>query len=214
MKKIFGKYKEKRDGTLGRTVIVPPIEVLQLDEELRPRWIYYSARDAKATYDLYHKLKSELEDPIKFRCVMDPSVSVCYPQMKTLWDFYCLVWRPFGKLLTDMEDVGFYVNTEHLKEAQVRAEIDQEKAMGRFRSWAKSRVEGAIHMNPSSDAQIRTLLFAGTHRRRARKKSNQVSAEGDTNNSEIDCVEFVRELKARLSRVPQLQRSRVVNDVV
>ena len=201
MKKIFGKRKEKRDGTLGLTVIVPPVETIQLDKHLRPRWIYYSARDAKATYDLYHKLKSELEDRTKFRCVMDPSISVCYPQMKTLWDFYCLVWRPFGELLTEMEDVGFYVNTEHLKEAQARAEIDQEKAMGRFRSWARSRVEGAVYMNPSSDAQVRTLLFAGTRRRKVQKKSKQASGEGDKNNSEMDYVEFVRELKVHLSRI-------------
>ena len=28
----------------------------------------------------------------------------------TMWNFYCDQWRPFGKLLTDMERQGFYVD--------------------------------------------------------------------------------------------------------
>lgn len=41
---------------------------------------------------------------------MDESVQRCYPRIKTLWDFYQEVWKPFGELLTDMEQEGFYVD--------------------------------------------------------------------------------------------------------
>jgi len=39
-----------------------------------------------------------------------------------MWDFYKKNWRPFGKLLTDMERKGVFVDTNYLKEIQLKAE--------------------------------------------------------------------------------------------
>jgi len=36
---------------------LPPMEQLQTDEATRARWIFYSALDAKATWELYNALK-------------------------------------------------------------------------------------------------------------------------------------------------------------
>lgn len=59
---------------------------------------------------MYQKLKEKLKDEKKSACVTDESVQRCYPRIKTLWDFYQEVWKPFGELLTDMEQEGFYVD--------------------------------------------------------------------------------------------------------
>jgi hypothetical protein len=38
---------------------LPAMEELQTDEATRARWIFYSALDAKATWELYHSLQVE-----------------------------------------------------------------------------------------------------------------------------------------------------------
>lgn len=35
-----------------------------------------------------------------------------------MWDFYETFWLPFGKLLTDMEQVGFTVDVDYLKQIE------------------------------------------------------------------------------------------------
>lgn len=47
MKERFGVPSVKRDGTLGRVLSLPPMQVLQLGEEFRAEWVDYSAQDAK-----------------------------------------------------------------------------------------------------------------------------------------------------------------------
>lgn len=187
MKDLFGESKIKRDGTPGKAIVVPSIEELQLNPIHRPKWIHYSARDAKAAFDLYQSLKAKLMDPEQCGCTMDASVQSSYPFISTLWDFYQHVWLPFGDLLTEMEDSGIFVNVENLRKAQIQAEIDREEASKRFRSWADTRVKGAIYMNPSSAAQVRTMLFAGVVNHKTQKE-----------------VERFRILKVRIRRYPCL----------
>ena len=43
MKKVFGKPKMKKDGTPGKTLILPSVDEIQEDEEQRVTWIEYSA---------------------------------------------------------------------------------------------------------------------------------------------------------------------------
>lgn len=43
--------------------VLPPVEEIQLSEIDRPRWIFYSALDAKTTYELYHALQVRLVRP-------------------------------------------------------------------------------------------------------------------------------------------------------
>jgi DNA polymerase-1 len=59
------------------------------------------------------------------------------------------------------EREGFNVNTQHLRDAQTKAEADQKAANLYFRNWASTYCADAQHMNLSSGAQIRQLLFAG-----------------------------------------------------
>lgn len=47
MKSIFGYNKLRKDGTEGKTIVMDPVEQLQLDDRTRNMWIHYSARDAK-----------------------------------------------------------------------------------------------------------------------------------------------------------------------
>ena len=58
-----------------------------------------------------------------------------------------------------------------MRAAEVQAEEDQKKAMGRFRRWASSKVPGAENMNVGSGAQIRQLLFAGVQNQKPEKGS-------------------------------------------
>eukprot|EP00210_Caulerpa_lentillifera_P004393 g4191.t1 len=180
MKEMFGKPIKKKDGTFGKTLHVKPITEIQMEEETRAKWIHYSTRDAKATYDLYQCLKRRLKNEVDSTCVMDSSLQHCYPDIKTLWDFYDQIWKPFGELLTDMEQAGFYVDVNHLAEAQIKAEADKTEACKQFRDWAKEKVPAAEFMNIASDAQIRTLLFAGLKVRKSKKQ-----------------VEFERSIKIR-----------------
>ena len=165
MKELFGRKKARKDGTEGRVTIVAPIEELQ--REQTDKWIHYSTRDAKATYDLYCKLKEMLDNEEKFMCEMDADVKSSYPNVRTLWDFYVEVWRPFGDLLTDMEEDGILVDTDHLRQAEIEAREDRRAAEENFKKYAKlAAVDGAEHMNPCSDTQIRMLLFAGMQNRK------------------------------------------------
>ncbi|KAL0038670.1 hypothetical protein WJX79_002562 [Trebouxia sp. C0005] len=171
MKTLFGKKNIKKDNTEGKLTVLPAVEDLQTDEATRARWIDYSAYDAKATWQLCQALRKELKAR---RCVMDARVQQAVQQATGLkndemYEMYGKYWLPFGLLLTDMEKEGMSVNREHLRAAEVQAEEDQRRAMGRFRRWASSKVPGAENMNVGSGAQIRQLLFAGVQNQKPEK---------------------------------------------
>ena len=42
-------------------LVLPPVHELQRGEDTRWRWVNYSAYDAKSTYDLYRRLREELQ---------------------------------------------------------------------------------------------------------------------------------------------------------
>eukprot|EP00210_Caulerpa_lentillifera_P008356 g7969.t1 len=128
MKEMFGKPIKKKDGTFGKTLLVKPITEIQMEEETRAKSIHYSTQDAKAMHDLYQCLKKRLKSEGDSTCIMDSSIRHCYPEIKTLWHFYNQIWKPFGELLTDMEQAGFYVDVNHLAEAQIKAEADETEA--------------------------------------------------------------------------------------
>lgn len=69
------------------------------------KWVDYSAFDAKATWDLFHSLREKLQaapcrldDAVRFGLTADQAGY-------TQWHLYLDVVRPFGSLLTDMEQV-------------------------------------------------------------------------------------------------------------
>ena len=74
------------------------------DPATRWKWVDYSAFDAKATFDLYHSLRDRLRAT---HCAVDEALR---PGLTgrldyTQWDLYLDTVRPFGAVLTEMENV-------------------------------------------------------------------------------------------------------------
>ncbi|XP_024977125.1 DNA polymerase I B, chloroplastic/mitochondrial isoform X2 [Cynara cardunculus var. scolymus] len=150
MKNIFGRKKLKKDGSEGKVVVIPPVEVLQRVE--RVPWVCYSALDSISTLKLYERLKSKLSNrEWKFNGVTKG----------TLFDFYEQYWRPFGELLVKMETEGMLVDRDYLMEIEEVAKAEQQIAADRFRNWASKQCADAKFMNVGSDTQLRQLFFGG-----------------------------------------------------
>jgi len=166
MKQLFGKPNIKKDGTPGKLVVLPPVEEIQTDPETYGKWVDYSAYDAEVTWKLAVELERKLKE---MRCHgdgVDPLLAATLPTTGlggsfSMWDFYTNYWRPFGELLTDMEQEGVLVDNEHLAAMEEVAKKDQESKENIFRSWAAQYVPDAAFMNVGSGPQIRQLLFAG-----------------------------------------------------
>lgn len=166
MKKIFGRKNIKKDGTEGKLILLPSVEDLQSSPDTRWDWVNYSAYDAKATWDLHEALVLKLmniyttPDPDVYRAYQDSEIEI-----KTLWDIYCHVWRPFGDLLTDLEAVGVAVDVTRLAEAEKLAIREEAESKAIFREWAASKVPDARYMNVGSSSQVVQLLFGGAKNR-------------------------------------------------
>lgn len=80
---------------------------MQTSEDLvrRWKWVDYSAFDSKSTWDLYHSLREKLQST---ECNVDDVLrkGMCGERNSyTQWDLYLDVLKPFGRALTDMEQV-------------------------------------------------------------------------------------------------------------
>ena len=154
MKDLFGRPKLKKDGTEGRVIELPPIELLQRMPETRPDFIHYSAHDAFMTWHLHDLMQVKLK-------------AMKWAKGKSMLDFYREYLVDFGEMLTDMERIGVPVAVEkYLPEIEARAFSDHERHLRTFISWSK-RVMGkdAERLNPGSDAQKQALLFGGGNNR-------------------------------------------------
>ena len=142
MKKIFGKPKLKKDGTPGKTMILPPIEEIQEDRESRDRWIEYSALDAQATWFLRESLEAKLRGMSCEACPIlasKPGYRTCV----TLWDFYTYYLAEFGNLLTQMERNGLLVDKDHLANAEKMALEDISPELNSRASSPRNRLNGS-----------------------------------------------------------------------
>ena len=165
MKEIFGKPNIKKDGTEGKLIVLPPVDELQQGRETRGKWIKYCTLDVEATWHLYQALEGNLYET---ECIGDGvEMPVVFGNMVegrksfNLFEFYSNFWRPFGSLLTDMEQMGVLADQVHLGEIEKTATDDQVEAQKFFRSWASERVPDAKFINVGSALQLRQLLFAG-----------------------------------------------------
>jgi DNA polymerase-1 len=176
MKKIFGKPKLKKDGTPGKTMILPPIEEIQTDPEQRETWIEYSALDAQATWFLRESLEAKLRG---IECDACPVLSAkpSFRKCENLWDFYVHYLREFGEVLTDMEAEGMFVDKDHLANAEKQALADKKVAEDYFRAWATSKCPAAERMNVGSGIQVRQLLFAGAANKKREKPGVEKTRE-------------------------------------
>lgn len=157
MKELFGKATLKKDGTPGKIKVVPPVDELQRDKELRDAWIHYSTLDAVCTWRLFISLQQKLSST--------PWSVAELGQKGSMYDFYEKYWRPFGEVLVQMEADGMLVDYDHLVNIEKLARAQQRISVGRFRKWAARYCPNAAQMNVGSDAQIRQFLFGGTANR-------------------------------------------------
>uniref|UniRef100_A0A7S4EZM0 DNA-directed DNA polymerase family A palm domain-containing protein n=1 Tax=Chrysotila carterae TaxID=13221 RepID=A0A7S4EZM0_CHRCT len=158
MKEIFGVPSKKKDGTAGRTIVLPPVDELQTSPMTRGEWIKYSVYDAQGTWLLYQELRKKLEE-------------TDWEEGHNMYDFYTEYWRPFGELLTDIERAGVHVDIKKkLPSAQLQAMADRDQAELAFRRWAASFCADAWYMNVGSASQVQALLFGGAA---ASAKSNE-----------------------------------------
>jgi len=176
MKKIFGKAKLKKDGSPGKTMVLPPIEEIQEDPESRDMWIEYSALDAQATWFLRESLEAKLRGMSCEACSILTS-KPGFRKCTTLWDFYTFYLAEFGNLLTQMERNGLRVDKDHLATAEKMALDDKRVAEDYFRNWAATKCEGAKLMNVGSGLQVRQLLFAGAKNKRRDKPGVELTRE-------------------------------------
>ncbi|TXG67766.1 hypothetical protein EZV62_009041 [Acer yangbiense] len=152
MKTIFARKKLKKDGSEGKTSMIPPVEELQREE--RRLWICYSALDAISTLKLYESLEKKL---VTKSCKPDKEP---LPK-KSMFDFYQKYWKLFGEILVKMETEGMLVDRAYLAEIEKVAKAEQEVAVNTFRNWASKYCPDAKYMNVGSDTQLRQLLFSG-----------------------------------------------------
>ena len=163
MKEIFSKKKVKKDGTEGKTSVMPEMEELQTSEETKDLWVAYSGTDAKATWMLYRALRCNL------RSVCARVDKALYPSeegrddssRRTLWNVYRDFLRPFGELLTDLESVGVWVDRDALKKGEETAQQAEKDCIQTFVDWASTYIENAKYINPGSVIQLRQLFYAG-----------------------------------------------------
>jgi DNA polymerase-1 len=149
MKERFGRRKIKKDGSLGKDVIVPNLAELQRDPLWICEWIDYSTYDTEGTFFLREVLESNLKQ-----------MPWQEDKNTTMWDYYQQLWVPFGELLTDIERTGIKVDVNHLREIEpiaIKDKLDREK---KFIEWAQKYCPDAKYMNPNSDAQKQQLFFA------------------------------------------------------
>jgi DNA polymerase-1 len=169
MMDLFGVPKLKKDGTPSKQPpTLPPMDALQRDPATRPRWIRYAALDAEVTWRLHEALSERLSE---MKWGGKP------PNDRSMLDFFDEYIAPFGELLTDLERNGILVDTAYLAEQERRAEREREAHMQAFLRWASEQCPDGRLMNPSSGAQIQTLLFAPCANKFPKKHPTPMPAE-------------------------------------
>ncbi|PXF42329.1 DNA polymerase I A, chloroplastic/mitochondrial [Gracilariopsis chorda] len=147
---------ERFSALLGKKAALHTLAIHN-NPALRHEWIQYASMDAELTHRLCHRLRTELQTMRIHGCNSTTQITARY---QTLYDLYVALLVPFGELLTDMERLGFKVDTEWLKTAAVHARADQLRLEDHFRAWAQTHSPDAKYMNLHSDLQKQHLFFA------------------------------------------------------
>ncbi|KAK3220705.1 hypothetical protein Dsin_014675 [Dipteronia sinensis] len=153
MKTIFPRKKLKKDGSEGKTSMIPPVEELQRKERIL--WICYSALYAVSTWKLHESLEKKL---VAKSCKPDKKPL----QEKSMLDFYREYWLKFGEILVKIETEGMLVDRPYLAEIEKVAKAEREVAVNTFRNWASKYCPDAKYMNVGSVTQLRHFLFGRT----------------------------------------------------
>lgn len=110
--------KELTKSVLGRDAVGLPGKLEEQPMELAAR--YGAAGDSRNTYDLFHRLKKQLEDTNQ-------------------WDVYTDIERPLVPLVASMEKLGFPLDIEMVKE--LRDEYAYMEAGLRSYVWGRDRLD-------------------------------------------------------------------------
>mmetsp|Transcript_2053 Transcript_2053/g.3152 ORF Transcript_2053/g.3152 Transcript_2053/m.3152 type:complete len:1034 (+) Transcript_2053:232-3333(+) len=158
----FGK-KEKKISLkqlFGIKSATLDIADLQSNPQTRPQFICYAAYDAKCTLELRNKLARALEIQ-EWIPIIDTHKSK--NSILNMYEFYQKYFIPFGELLTDMEQIGIYVDKNHfLANIEKQAIKDHDDCLRTFREWSVEILgPDGYFLNPASSTQIQTLLFGG-----------------------------------------------------
>lgn len=149
-----------------------PVESLQLDETTRDDFICYAAYDAKSTWQVYDRLRDEL----KFQEWISQGGSGggdSGSAPSNMLDVYERYFVPFGKILTDMESSGIYVDKDgHLKEIEKIAEQHKIEALKTVRAWTVQKLgrEAGSLINLKSNKQMQHFLFGGAELQKTPKE--------------------------------------------
>ncbi len=190
MKELFGVPNIKKDGTEGKNISIPPIEMLQRLPETRDKFVHYSSLDAVATWKLHTKLSNKLEN-------------TTWAQGQNMLDFYKRYLVPFAEMLTDMERRGIYVAREtYLPSLQLQAETDRDKYEHAFREWAKQYCDEADRMNLASAGQKCTFFFGGGKNKNP-KSGEPIPAEREFKVENIEGI--VQEGKKKPNKYRQMK---------
>ena len=208
MKKLFAQQKILKSGEIGKSIVYPSIIEMHSTENLVKDWVFYSTLDAEVTFFLKEVLTLKLlQLPCKFE------------NMETMLDLYYKYWLDFGETLTDMERTGIYVNIDHLKSIQQKAESDLKNAQIRFMEWVKSiQTDPNVgEFNPSSPAQLQQLLFAPFERKTTSEKprfsQEEVEMIEDLDNDDSDDKPKVKKVNKILDAkiFPETRTFKVLN---
>mgnify|MGYP005841999163 CR=1 FL=1 len=163
MKELFGVPRIRKDGTDGSLVDIPPVEVMQRDPRHRKKWIQYSCRDAKGTWQIREVLQEKLEEMHWF-------------EDANLYQYYQMHMRPFGEVLTDMERRGIRVDArDYLAKVETQARKDRDYHCEQFRKWAQTLIGAdGLALNPASSVQLQTFLFGGAANQRTGELTERV----------------------------------------
>ena len=129
-------------------------------EELlrRPQAVRWVTSQAVLTWHLRHALERKLR---RMEWVIEGGGGAYRSQyLGTMWDFYNAVWKPFGEVLTDVEDRGMHVDTAFLRRQEEIAQAEANEARHAFVEWAAEHVSEDVRvMNLQSSVQLGHLLF-------------------------------------------------------
>lgn len=116
IKETFGFYRKLKDGSEGKIFLFPEIEEIHSSDEHIGKWVEYSCFDAEITFFLRETLSKQLS-----------RMKTKEENMGDMCTLYAKYWLPFGELLTDMERIGFKVDTNYLRKIQLQAEKDKKE---------------------------------------------------------------------------------------
>lgn len=109
------------------------------------RLIEYASNDAYGTYQLYEKLKTELENNKTYTLYPD--------HYSNLWDLFSKVEVPFTKVLWKCERNGIKIDQDYLRSKQGPVDIEIENIKREINNLA-----GAM-INPNSPKQLQDYFF-------------------------------------------------------